>query len=744
MLVAALPVLMLATYSLGQPNQAYGPGGQFSIPDNNPNGNSSTINISNPVYSEVDSVDSVIISMGTPHPFVGDLRAKLRSPDGTEIHLFSRVGATPSNPNGDGSNLSGTYHFFPTGTSFAQTAANTADSQSIPSGNYARSTNSQLPGFSDPDDFADFDGEDINGTWRLTISDHVSLDSGSVAFWILSISSKEPVGACCRNGNTCLSNRTLAQCNAANGTWLQGEGCSDCPATCGDNDCDGNETCQNCPGDCGPCTGACCFASGNCTPNQTSTQCANAGGVWQNAGSNCSPNPCPQPPATRLLSVSSLSPSSGVSINVSPNDNNNQGVGVTPFQRIYNQNSQVLLTAPATVNGNVFQKWQIAGQEDVCRSRTITLSTDQTATAVFGPSPGPIHLRVPWDKLGDAGVSETQYWVPETRACHEDQGAIFAGDFYLAADSGDCQRAHESIAFGKSIRAAHGGTFQKSLLSCNGNYWLVVIDNGTDLFGQPVRSNYIHLTPLPSLSNGAIVAAGDIIGTNDDLGCAASGSHLHFYVHRIPTGVPVGPEHRVPLTQVFLDGHAIFSPAAICAGSPADCPSPAGSGQCVYTKMPRGGGGGELPPIISDIPNGTVQEPNSYTGPTPVLLQGTLPITWSLVVSPPGMSIDPISGVVFWAETSANGSPFTITARATNSQGIDDASWQLTVSPCEPTLDGDMNQDSYSNGGDIQLFVRALANSSTQAGDLCRGDFNHSGVIDAADVQGFVESLLAL
>src|SRR6185369_9493280 len=64
------------------------------------------------------------------------------------------------------------------------------------------------------------------------------------------------------------------------------------------------------------------------------------------------------PPPTQTLTVASVNPSSGVSITVSPNDNSGLGSGTTQFSRTYNSNTTVSLTAPATVGGNSFQKWQ--------------------------------------------------------------------------------------------------------------------------------------------------------------------------------------------------------------------------------------------------------------------------------------------------------------------------------------------------------------------------------------------------
>ncbi len=84
-------------------------------------------------------------------------------------------------------------------------------------------------------------------------------------------------------------------------------------------------------------------------------------------------------------------------------------------------------------------------------------------------------------------------------------------------------------------------------------------------------------------------------------------------------------------------------------------------------------------PQIQDIPNGSVLDTDSYTGPVPVLIKGTAPITWSLITGPAGMTIDQSSGQVQWTTPTPSFSAYGITIRATNSIGFDEESWNLTV-----------------------------------------------------------------
>ncbi len=86
-----------------------------------------------------------------------------------------------------------------------------------------------------------------------------------------------------------------------------------------------------------------------------------------------------------------------------------------------------------------------------------------------------------------------------------------------------------------------------------------------------------------------------------------------------------------------------------------------------------------VPPVVAAIPNASVQPSDTYIGPTPTLVQATLPVTWSLVAGPSGMTIDPGTGVVSWLAPSASGGPYRITIRAANSAGEGTRSWKLTV-----------------------------------------------------------------
>ena len=140
----------------------------------------------------------------------------------------------------------------------------------------------------------------------------------------------------------------------------------------------------------------------NNNTNVSLTAPATAGGnnfqKWQRNGSDWSTNPSTSvmmdanltmtavylTPTTRTLTVASSNPGSGVSIFVIPNDNGNLGNGTTQFSRTYNNNTNVILTAPATAGGNNFQKWQRNGSDwSSNRTTSVTMDFNYMMTAVY-------------------------------------------------------------------------------------------------------------------------------------------------------------------------------------------------------------------------------------------------------------------------------------------------------------------------------------------------------------------------
>ena len=92
--------------------------------------------------------------------------------------------------------------------------------------------------------------------------------------------------------------------------------------------------------------------------------------------------------AAQTLTVASINPGSGVNITVSPNDNSGLGTGVTQFTRTYNRNTMVTLTAPGSVAGNSFLKWQRNGLDYTTNlTAFVSLDANYTMTAIFVAPP---------------------------------------------------------------------------------------------------------------------------------------------------------------------------------------------------------------------------------------------------------------------------------------------------------------------------------------------------------------------
>lgn len=87
-------------------------------------------------------------------------------------------------------------------------------------------------------------------------------------------------------------------------------------------------------------------------------------------------------------------------------------------------------------------------------------------------------------------------------------------------------------------------------------------------------------------------------------------------------------------------------------------------------------------PLITLINDVTVEDATNYSV-TPTLVEGTGPITWSLVApaSPPSnMAINPSTGQVTWT-ASYFFNPVDVTIRASGPGGFDDESWRITILP---------------------------------------------------------------
>src|SRR5574341_179151 len=150
------------------------------------------------------------------------------------------------------------------------------------------------------------------------------------------------------------------------------------------------------------------------------------------------------PTANNTLTVASSNPGSGVGVTISPVDRNGQGNGTSHFTRSYSSGTAVTLTAPTTVGGNNFQKWQKNGVDaGTAQTTSVTMSANTTMTAVYA-TPGTTHSGLTWtgyamctachaDKADEVLASQHYKW--EGAAPYMVNGAALQGKLKTSVNS---------------------------------------------------------------------------------------------------------------------------------------------------------------------------------------------------------------------------------------------------------------------------------------------------------------------
>ncbi|MCA2552884.1 MAG: proprotein convertase P-domain-containing protein [Microcystis sp. M04BS1] len=155
-----------------------GTGAGFNIPDGNATGASSTITV--PTGSNFLITDITVTLNNLTHTFVGDLIANLTYvPTNTTVSLFNRI----LFGGGNGTNFNGNYSFNDAFTGDLWSVA-LASSGTIPAGNYfptGAGSGTLVP------ILTSLGGSQTAGDWRLTISDPVAGDTGSLGSWTLNL-----------------------------------------------------------------------------------------------------------------------------------------------------------------------------------------------------------------------------------------------------------------------------------------------------------------------------------------------------------------------------------------------------------------------------------------------------------------------------------------------------------------------------------------------------------------------------
>ena len=185
------------------------------------------------------------------------------------------------------------------------------------------------------------------------------------------------------------------------------------------------------------------------------------------------------PPVTETLTIRSVNPATAVTITVSPNDVNGQGIGNTQFARIYNVGTAVTLTAPSTAGGNTFSAWS------GCTTTTtvtchITLNANSTVTATYVTPVSTFTLSV-----NSAGASTVPVNIQPV-----DTNGMGAGNTNLARvyNSGTNVLVTAPATSGGAVFRSWSGCTTTSGLNCS----VTVASNRT------VTANYSPAPPTPT------------------------------------------------------------------------------------------------------------------------------------------------------------------------------------------------------------------------------------------------------
>ncbi len=123
----------------------------MSIPDNDPNGITSTIQI-----NDNNTIQDLNVHIDISHTYIQDLKVSLTSPQGTTVRLFDRNCGAQHNLN----------------ITFDDSGQN-LDCGATGAGNTYRPV----------DNLSAFNGESTQGTWTLTVSDNENQDTGTLNSW---------------------------------------------------------------------------------------------------------------------------------------------------------------------------------------------------------------------------------------------------------------------------------------------------------------------------------------------------------------------------------------------------------------------------------------------------------------------------------------------------------------------------------------------------------------------------------
>ena len=155
-----------------------------AIPDNNPAG----VSVTADAAGIGGPITNVQVQLDITHTWVGDIVIDLTSPDGTTVRLLDQ----PNVPLGTfGCSNNDINVLFADGQPDPESICSGTPPQGNTADPWPVTDASPVPG----QFMADFNGEDGNGTWTLTVSDNAAGDTGTINDWSLIIE-PAPTGTC--------------------------------------------------------------------------------------------------------------------------------------------------------------------------------------------------------------------------------------------------------------------------------------------------------------------------------------------------------------------------------------------------------------------------------------------------------------------------------------------------------------------------------------------------------------------
>ena len=322
--------------------------------------------------------------------------------------------------------------------------------------------------------------------------------------------------------------------------------------------------------------------------------------------------------------------------------------------------------------------------------------------------------------------------------------------------------------------------FRPSASMPAGTYSLVVVANG-------IASDPVTFPPTCNLSLAAInddsVSCGLTFTSATPSANNPNGSVTWSLGAGAPAGMTINPSNGVVSWSAPTTSGSPYSVTTIATDNCTNS-----SRTWSLTVNPN-------PPTINPIADANTACGVPYSSGAPSVTGGAAPLTWALLIGPPGMAIDPSTGIVTWLSPFQSTQQITVQASSANGCGVSTPiSWNLTVDPNAPTINpiGDafaVCGQSYSSpapsvtGGATPLtwslnpgpagmtidpstgvvswpnpiatgspfLISVQADSAGGCGTsapqtwqlgVVVGDFNSDGLVTETDVDGFANNLL--